>query len=55
MGQGAIFYAPDRAWQADACPPGDTGLIGAAAKYLRFFDALRGVDAPASGLGWRFG
>lgn len=41
MGNGAIHFAPARAHDPAAYPSGGTGLIGTAADYLRFLEAVR--------------
>jgi CubicO group peptidase (beta-lactamase class C family) len=50
MGPALIRFAPDRAYDARAFPSGGTGLIGTAADYLRFLEAMRtggaGVVSP---------
>jgi CubicO group peptidase (beta-lactamase class C family) len=38
---GAISYSPARAFDPKAFPSGGTGMVGTAADYLRFIDAIR--------------
>ncbi|HEY0295087.1 MAG TPA: serine hydrolase domain-containing protein [Bordetella sp.] len=41
FGGSAIVYSPARAFDANAFPSGGTGMVGTAADYLRFAEALR--------------
>lgn len=43
---GTVHFSPGRAYDAAAYPSGGAGMIGTAADYLRFLEAIRGGGAP---------
>ncbi|GAB0117375.1 serine hydrolase domain-containing protein [Acidisoma sp. 7E03] len=43
---GEVHYSPSRAYDVQAYPTGGAGMIGTAADYMRFLEALRGGGAP---------
>lgn len=49
-GAGAVQFSPGRAYDATAYPSGGAGMIGTAADYLRFLEAIRLGGAPILGV-----
>lgn len=46
FGESSIRYSPGRAYDGNAYPSGGTGLVGTAADFLAFLEAIRMAGAP---------